>query len=208
MQSEIVGVRGAWHTADLEEVAATLRVDPTSGLDPESVHEARSLHGSNVLVQSRGTSPVKILWEQFTATLVLILIAAAGLSAYLGKTLEAVAIMAIVVLFGLLGFFQEYRAERAIAALRAMSTPLVRVRRGGQVVEISAEQVVVGDVVLLEAGSVIPADMRLVEAAGLRVQEAALTGESEPVDKSVARLSVEEVPLGDRVNMAYMGTSV
>ncbi len=208
MQSNIVGVRGAWHTANPEDVAATLRVDTASGLDPTSVEEARSLHGSNVLVQSRGTSPLKILWQQFTATLVLILIAAAGLSAYLGKTLEAVAIMAIVVLFGLLGFFQEYRAERAIAALRTMSTPVVRVRRGGQVAEISAEQIVVGDVVLLEAGSVVPADMRLVDVAGLRIQEAPLTGESEPVDKSVAMLTLEEAPLGDRVNMAYMGTSV
>jgi Ca2+-transporting ATPase len=208
MKSTIADVRGAWHTADPEEVATTLRVDRTSGLDPRSVEEARTLYGPNVLVRSRGTSPLKILWEQFTATLVLILIAAAGLSAYLGKTLEAVAIVAIVVLFGLLGFFQEFRAERAIAALRAMSTPLVRVRRGGQILEISAEQIVAGDVVLLEAGAVVPADMRLVEVAGLRIQEAALTGESEPVDKSVDRLTLEEVPLGDRVNMAYMGTSV
>ena len=208
MQPETVDVRGAWHTADHEDVATTLGVDPTSGLMPRAVEEARNFHGSNVLVQSGGTSPLTILWEQFTATLVLILIAAAGLSAYLGKTLEAVAIMAIVVLFGLLGFFQEYRAERAIAALRAMSTPLVRVRRDGEMVEIPAEQVVVGDVVLLEAGSVVPADLRLIESAGLRIQEAALTGESEPVDKMVNRLPLEEVPLGDRVNMAYMGTSV
>ncbi len=189
-------------------MAASLRTDASAGLDPSAVIDSREAYGPNVLTEAAGTPPWKILWEQFTATMVLILIAAAGLSAYLGKALEAVAIMAIVVLFGLLGFFQEYRAERAIAALRAMSTPLVTVRRSGGLTEIPAEQVVVGDVVTLDAGAVVPADMRVVECAGLRIQEAALTGESEPVDKVSQPLASAELPLGDRVNMAYMGTSV
>ncbi|MBM3683206.1 MAG: cation-translocating P-type ATPase [Actinobacteria bacterium] len=139
---------------------------------------------------------------------VLILIGAAALSAVLGKFLEAGAIGTIVVLFALLGFLQEYRAERAIAALRRMAVPTVRVTRDGVLVDVPAVDLVPGDIVNLEAGNVVPADLRLVEVAGLRVAESALTGESEPVDKQVEALTDAEAGLGDRVNMAYSGTQV
>ncbi|MCA9898423.1 MAG: cation-translocating P-type ATPase, partial [Anaerolineales bacterium] len=164
--------------------------------------------GPNELTESGGVSPVRLLVAQFTNTMVLILIAAAVVSGFLGKVTETAAIAAIVILFALLGFFQEYRAEQAMAALKRLAVPLVRVRRNGELRELSAKELVPGDVVLLEAGNAIPADLRLVECVNLRIQEAALTGESEPVEKHTEALPREDVPLGDRRNMAYMGTVV
>jgi Ca2+-transporting ATPase len=149
-----------------------------------------------------------LLWAQFTNTMVLILMAAAIVSGFLGKTTETAAIAAIVLLFTLLGFVQEYRAEQAMAALKRLAVPRVRLRRRGEVLELSAKELVPGDVVLLEAGNAVPADMRLAECANLRIQEAALTGESEPVEKHTDPLQNRDAPLGDRRNMAYMGTVV
>lgn len=149
-----------------------------------------------------------ILWEQATSTMALILTAAAVLSGVVGSFKDAITILAIVVLFALLGFVQDYRAERAIAALRRLAVPLVRVRRDGQVQELPAVELVPGDIVLLEAGSVVPADCRLVEAHALRVQEALLTGESEAVEKQTGPLSEADLPAGDRRNLLFMGTLV
>ncbi|MBN1967312.1 MAG: HAD-IC family P-type ATPase, partial [Anaerolineae bacterium] len=153
------------------------------GLDPAEAATRLAQVGPNELEERGGKHPLAILWEQFTSTMVLILIAAAVVSGFLGKPLETIAISAIVVLFAVLGFLQEYRAERAMAALKQLTVPVVRVRRSGQVEERSARELVPGDVVLIEAGSVVPADLRLVESANVRIQEAALTGESEPVEK-------------------------
>jgi Ca2+-transporting ATPase len=137
-----------------------------------------------------------------------ILIGAAALSLLLGKLLEAGAILVIVVLFALLGFVQEHRAERAIAALRKMAVPVVRVTRDGQLVEVAAAELVPGDLVALEVGTIVPADLRLVEVANLRVQEAMLTGESEPIDKRVAAVDRDDLAVGDRTCLAYSGTQV
>ncbi len=164
-----------------------------------------------------GEAPLQILWEQLTATMVLILIAAAVVAGLLGDTKNAVAILSIVALYALLGFSQEYRAEKAIAALKKMSVPNVRVFRDGNLQELPAHDLVPGDVLQLETGNVLPADLRLLEAVNLRIQEAALTGESEPIEKHTAALSGDpsthsvsgqELPLGDRRNMGYMGTIV
>jgi len=197
-----------WHTLPRQEVAAALATHAERGLDGPDAAARLARHGLNELIEAGAKSPWRILWEQFTAVMVVILIAAAALSLVLGKHLEAGAILAVVVLFGLLGFFQEYRAERAIAALKRLAVPNVRVVRGGVATEVSARELTPGDIVLLEAGNVIPADVRLLEAVNLRIQEAALTGESEPVEKGVDPLPRADVPLGDRVNMAYMGTVV
>jgi Ca2+-transporting ATPase len=160
------------------------------------------------LVDTGSTHPWRLLLEQLSAVMVLILVGAAALSLALGKYLEAGAIGAIVVLFALLGFFQEYRAERAIAALRRLTVPVVRVVRGGRTTEVASTHLVPGDIVQLEAGSVVPADLRLIEAANLRVEEAALTGESEPADKQIEAIDRDDVPLGDRRCMLYTGTQV
>ncbi len=197
-----------WHTLTTEDTCAQLNVEVLRGLAADEAALRLERHGANELVESGGRRPLAILWEQLTATMVLILLAAAVVSAVLGRWHEAAAILAIVVLFALLGFVQEYRAERAMAALKRMAVPLVRVRRDGMLADISARELVPGDVVLLEAGNIVPADLRLCESANLRAQEAALTGESEAVEKETAALAGAELPLGDRRNMAYMGTII
>jgi Ca2+-transporting ATPase len=197
-----------WHVLSRQEVIASLTTHAERGLGSAAAAARLARHGPNELIETGNKSPWRILWEQFTAVMVLILIAAAGLSLFLDKYLEAGAILAIVVLFRLLGFVQEYRAEQAIVALRKLAVPTVRVVRDGSAMEISARDLTQGDVVILEAGNVVPADMRVIEAVNLRVQEAALTGESEPVEKTVEPLPDREMPLGDRINMAYMGTLV
>ncbi len=155
-----------------------------------------------------GKSPWRILWEQLTALLVIILIFAAVVSALLGDFKDAIAIGAIVVLNAVLGFSQEYRAEKAMAALKKMAAPAVRVRRGGEVRAIPAARLVPGDIVLLEAGNIVAADGRIFESADLQAQEAPLTGESEAVRKTPAAIAERELPVGDRRNMVYMGTFV
>jgi Ca2+-transporting ATPase len=197
-----------WHTQDVADVLQSLGSDARSGLSIEEVRQRLEQIGPNELVERGGKNPLIILWEQFTSTMVLILIAAAVVSAFLGKPLETIAISAIVVLFALLGFIQEYRAERAIAALKQLAVPIVRVIRGGHDEQLNARELVPGDIVVLEAGSAIPADLRLIQSTNLMIQEAPLTGESEAVEKQVDALNSPDLPLGDRVNMAYMGTSV
>ena len=197
----------AW-AKEVSTVLDALGTRHDRGLEPSEVMARLAQYGRNELEERGGKTPLRILWEQFSSTMVLILIAAAVLSAFLGKPLETAAISAIVVLFALLGFVQEYRAEQAMAALKQLAVPVVRVRRDGALVELSARELVPGDIVLLEAGSSIPADLRLIESVNLRVQEAALTGESEPVEKHTAALTDPDLPLADRKNMAYMGTFV
>ncbi len=197
-----------WHTLDHETTLEHLSVVPAHGLTTTEAEQRLAAHGPNELIERGAKSPWAILWEQVTAIMVVILIGAGLLSAVLGKWTEAVAILAIVVLFVALGFLQEYRAERAIAALKKLTVPLARVIRDGQMVELPARELVPGDVIALEAGNLVPADVRLLESASLRVQEAALTGESEPVDKAIAPIAAGDAPLGDRLNMAYRGTQV
>lgn len=196
-----------WHTLTKEETLSTIN-SSLKGLSDKEAAERIKKYGHNRLEEKGRKSPWKMLFQQFTETMVLILIAAALLSFFLGKTTEGVAIMAIVLLFGFLGFFQEYRAEQAMAALNRMVVPMVRVRRNGASREISARDLVPGDILEFEAGNVIPADLRILESFNLKIQEAALTGESEPVDKETSPIEKEELPLGDRKNMAYMGTVV
>ena len=198
-----------WFRLDLSETIEKLQTTAENGLTDAEAAKRQGKYGFNELVERGATSPWLILWEQFTAVMVLILIAAAGISALVGDWKDAGVILAIVVLFAVLGFIQEYRAEKAMAALKKLAQPLVRLRRGGVVSEVSARELVPGDIVLLEAGNKIPADCRLIESASLRVEEASLTGESEPVEKEIAPIAGDKtVPLGDRRNMVYMGTAV
>ncbi len=204
--------------ADLGEVADWYRLTVHAALEAQgstagglSTNDAAlrlGTVGSNELIDSGSTHPLRIVWQQVSAVMVLILIGAALLSLVLGKFLEAGAIGAIVVLFTMLGFFQEYRAERDIAALRQMSVPIVKARRDGRTVEIPAADLVPGDVVQLDAGTVVPADVRLIEVANLRVEEATLTGESEPVDKHTEPIYGDNIALGDRRCLAFSGTQV
>ncbi len=197
-----------WHLCDTATALKELETDPVDGLSPAEAARRLSAYGPNEIRDRGGTSPWRILWEQFTSTMALILIAAALLSTLVGSIKDSTTILAIVCLFALLGFVQEYRAERAIRALKRLAVPHVRVRRGGIVVEVPAAQLVPGDILLLEAGNLVPADCRIVEAHNLKALEAVLTGESEAVEKASATLSGEELPLGDRRNLLYMGTTI
>ena len=190
----------------MEETVAKLEADLDEGLSSQQVEQRLQQFGPNQLEERGGRSPLNILWDQLTNVMVLILIAAAVVSALLGKVTETFTIVSIVLLFVLLGFLQEYRAEQAMAALRKLTIPLVRVLRGGEQQEIAANDLVPGDVVLLEAGSAVPADLRLATCINLRLQESILTGESEPVEKQTLAYDTAAMPLGDRRNMGYMGT--
>ena len=197
-----------WHSQTIQQVCDILQGTTNYGLSEAEIVNRRSKYGSNELIDRGLKSPWLILWEQLTSVMVVILIIAAVVSALLGDYKDAIAIVAIVMLNVILGFTQEYRAEKAMAALKKMAVPIVKVRRDGRVQEISARELMPGDIVLLEAGNVVPSDARLIESANLRTQEAALTGESEPVEKITAELSGENLPLGDRLNLIFMGTVV
>lgn len=149
-----------------------------------------------------------MLLDQFKDFMIIVLIVAAIIAGIAGKPTDAIAIIAIVILNAIIGFIQEYRAEEAMAALKKMAAPVSTVLRDGMPANIKASEIVPGDVVLLEAGQIIPADMRLLETVNLKVEEAALTGESVPVEKRTDRLHDAHLPIGDRKNMAYQGTIV
>ncbi len=199
---------GSWHQQDTLDVLDRLDSDSQSGLSTDEIARRQGEFGPNELIERGLKSPWRILWEQLTATLVVVLIIAAVVSALLRDFNDAIAITAIIVLNALLGFRQEYKAEHAIAALKRLAVPIVKVRRNGHVVEVPAVELVPGDVVILEAGGAVPADGRLLENAGLRVQESALTGESQAAEKDAKVAFDEEQPLADRRNMVYMGTTV
>ncbi len=184
-----------------------LDVAVEAGLSSDQVAERQRQYGLNELADRGRKNPLAIFWDQITNPLVLLLLGAVVISFALNKIIDGAAVLAIVILNAILGFVQEYRAEQAMAALKRLSSPVVRVRRAGRVEEVPASQVVPGDVILIEAGNNIPADARLVETANLQVQEAALTGESHPVEKTPQMLPEEGLPLGDRRNMVYMGTA-
>ena len=197
-----------WYQLTPDEVAHKLSTDLTNGLSTDKVDGLQVEHGPNELIETGGRGPWKIVWEQISGPMVILLIIAAVVSVILHEYQDAIVIMLIVVLNAVLGFVQEYRAEKAMAALKQMTVPQVRVRRSGRVQEVSARELVPGDLVLLEAGNVVPADGRLIEAQSLRAQEAALTGESEPVEKSSQAIAEDDLAVGDRRNLGFMGTQV
>jgi len=196
----------SWHTLSIEAVGSRLK-STSAGLTGAEAARRLAEYGPNELQAAHRISPWRILFEQFKNVLIVILLVATALSAFLGHGVEAVAISVIVLFAVLLGFVQEYRAERAIEALRQMAAPTATALRDGEELRLPARDLVPGDVILLRAGDKIPADVRLVEAVNLQIEEAALTGESVPVEKHVAALSSHELALGDRKNMAYAGTA-
>ncbi|MBU1264093.1 MAG: cation-translocating P-type ATPase [Gammaproteobacteria bacterium] len=197
-----------WHCLDSEAAATHLDSDLSQGLSTPVAASRLAQVGPNVLQEAARRHPLVMLASQFTDFMILVLIAAAIIAGFIGEPLDAIAIMVIVFLNGILGFVQEYRAERAMAALKQMASPQARVIRDGQPGLIDAVDLVPGDLVELEAGNILPADLRLTELAALKVDESALTGESQPVDKQLASLEGTELPLGDRLNLAYKGTVV
>jgi len=197
-----------WHCMEASAVARALGVDAAAGLEPEEAARRLETQGPNALPETAPRGLARMLLDQFSDFMILVLIAAAIVSGVVGEPADTIAIVVIVVLNAVIGFVQEYRAEKAMAALRKMAAPAARVLRAGRLEELPADRLVPGDLVLLEAGNVVPADLRLAEAVRLRCAEAALTGESQPVEKSEAALAEAELPLGDRSNMAFKGTLV
>jgi Ca2+-transporting ATPase len=196
-----------WHCLDTSCVLDYLQ-SSANGLSTTEAQDRLRSQGANELIEQHQRRALKILIEQFTSTMELILIVASVVSIALGSVRDSVAILAIVILFAVLGFIQDYRAEKAMAALKKLAIPFIRVKRDGAVKEIAVKELVRGDVVFLETGNIIPADCRLLETSNLRIQESALTGEAEPDDKDNRALDNPETALGDRTNMAYMGTVV
>lgn len=198
----------SWHGLSAAEAAARLGTSARAGLTADGAAARLQRFGPNVLAAVGPRRGVIIFLTQFTDFLVLVLIGACIVSAFLGEFVDAVAILAIVMLNGVLGFVQEYRAEKSLQALREMAAPRAAVVRDGREVVVDTRDVVPGDLVRLRAGDRVPADLRLADAHNLQVDEAALTGESLAVEKEAAAELGDDTPLADRQNMAYTGTVV
>ncbi len=197
----------AWHALSPEKALRALDSSP-GGLSKTEALQRLAVHGANELPAAAGLSWPYLLARQFRSLLVIILLVACVLAMGLGEPIEAAAIFVIVMLSVALGFFQEYRAERAMEALRGVAAPQARVLRDGRQTDRPARELVPGDLVLLVAGDRVPADARLLESANLRINEAPLTGESLPVEKDSLRQEAPEAPVADRRNMVFSGTTV
>jgi Ca2+-transporting ATPase len=197
----------AWHSRSAEDALAELG-SAEAGLSGEEAANRLAADGPNELQEGPRITPLRMFLSQFKSLIIWLLIGAGVVSALLGERLDAIAILSIVVLNAAIGFYQEFNAEKSIAALKKMTAPLAKVRRDGQVTSIPAAEIVTGDILALEAGDVVAADARLLVAASLRCIESALTGESESVRKQPETLEANDLPLGDRANMMFMGTSV
>jgi P-type Ca2+ transporter type 2C len=199
---------GGWHSLDGDDASRRLSTSSSAGLSAREAADRLARSGPNELEASRRVAPWRLLLDQFKNVLILILLVAVALSAVLGHATEAVVITLIVLFAALLGFAQEVRAERAVDALRRLAAPTATVVRDGRELEVPARELVPGDVVLLHPGDRVSADGRLVESVNLRIEESALTGESTAVDKQTDTLDEDDLPVGDRTNMVYAGTSV
>lgn len=212
----------AWHTLETDKALDLLQSDRDAGLSATQVSERFERYGPNELQETAGRSAWQILLDQFTNIMLLMLIGVAFISGILdlvdmqaGKLKpgeipfkDTIAILIIVILNGVLGYLQESRAEKALAALKRLASPLVRVIRNGKTLEVAAKELVPGDVMLVEAGVQLAADGRLIEASNLQIRESALTGEAHAVNKQSNLALKEDTPLGDRVNLVFQGTEV
>jgi P-type Ca2+ transporter type 2C len=209
----------AWHTLEAEKALYQLQSDRRLGLTNPEIDDRLKRYGLNELVESRGRTPLEILWDQFKNIMLLLLIGVAIVSAILDVReglstgsfpfpKDAVAIFVVVILNGVLGYLQESRAEKALAALKGLASSRVRVIREGKPIEVDSKDLVPGDIMLLEAGIKIAADGRLLEVANLQVRESALTGEAHAVSKQAVGVLAVDASLGDRLNLVYAGTEV
>ncbi len=196
-----------WYLKGIEETYKTLQ-SASRGLSSEEARKRLHEHGPNELKEVKKRTLLLMFLDQFKDFMIMVLIAAAIVSGLIGEMVDTIAIVVIVILNAIIGFVQEYRAEKAMKALKKMAAPTAVALRDAEPASISAAELVPGDIVLLEAGRIVPADMRLIESAQLKIEEAALTGESVPVEKVIKTLHEESMSLGDRTNMAYKGTTV
>lgn len=195
-------------THTIDDLCTDLKTHVNNGLTSSDAYERLEKFGLNILPETKKVHPLKLFFSQFTSLIVWVLIGALIISGILGSWIDALSIGIIIVLNAIIGFTQEYRAEKSLEALRKLTKPTSRVIRDGLLSTIPSSNVVPGDIIVLEEGEVIPADGRIIKAVLLSIQEASLTGESLPVPKQIDILAVEELPIGDRKNMAFMGTIV
>ncbi len=196
-----------WHTLSINAIFETLKTHP-QGLNSEEARQRLEEFGPNEIKEAKKRTPFEMFLDQFKDFMILILIGAAIISGIVGEPIDTIAIVVIVIVNGIIGFIQEYRAEKAIEALKKMAQAYVNVKRNNDIHSIPVNELVPGDIVLLEAGNIVPADMRLIEVAQLKIDEAPLTGESIPVEKLSRQFHDPSLALGDRKNMAYKGTIV
>ncbi len=196
------------HGKTIAQLVAELQTHLEQGLASPEAAARLQRQGPNELSESPRPGLLALLWAQFNNYLVIVLVVAAVISLALGEVVDSVAIMVIVVLNAVVGVVQEHKAEAALAALKRMAAPAAQVLRDGHIVSVPGRELVVGDMVLLEAGNFVPADLRLVESHNLKIEEASLTGESVPAEKDATVVLDREIPLGDRSNTAFMGTVV
>lgn len=196
-----------WHTIEVEEVLQNLDSSP-DGLTTREARNRLDKQGQNILPEQRHRSPLVILFKQFADFMIVVLLLAAIISGFVGEPQDTIAILVIVFLNAIIGAIQEYRAERAVAALREMAAPEAKVLRDGKAITLAATELVTGDVVLLEAGSIAPADLRLFNVEELQTDESALTGESQPVEKHSERLPEIDLPIGDRKNLVFKSSLI
>ncbi|MBI4743917.1 MAG: calcium-translocating P-type ATPase, SERCA-type [Actinobacteria bacterium] len=198
-----------WHTKSVSETIKQLETNIETGLTREKIKEKQEIFGLNILSEKEAKTPFKIFLSQFEDFIVWVLAAAAFISGFLLKELlDALVILTILIINAIIGFVQEFKAEKAISALKELSSPTAKVIRSGSEEEIKSSQLVPGDLVVLEAGNRVPSDARLVESINFSVDESSLTGESEPVNKKTTAIPAEIIPLGDIKNMIFMGTTV
>jgi Ca2+-transporting ATPase len=198
----------AWHALPTADVIRQLESDSSAGLSPAEASSRLALHGANRLEEQVRRSWPMMLLAQFTDVMVLVLLVAALIAALVGEPVDAIAIFVIVILNAGIGFVQEFRAERAMEALRSLAAHRAHVVRGGEIIDVAADGLVPGDIVALEAGDVVPADIRMTESARLQAEEASLTGESMPVEKRELETHDADAPLGDRHSMVYKSTLI
>jgi P-type Ca2+ transporter type 2C len=196
-----------WHQKEVKEVVEELN-SSLKGLSSDEARKRLSTYGPNELAEKRKRTLLMMVFDQFKDFMIIVLMGAAVISGIIGEASDTIAIIVILLLNAVIGFVQEYRAEKAMAALKKMAAPSATVIRDGVSASGSASEIVPGDLIALEAGKVVPADMRLIESARLKMDEAALTGESVPVDKHIRAIQDSHLSLGDRKNMAYSGTFV
>ncbi|MBO8171107.1 MAG: calcium-transporting P-type ATPase, PMR1-type [Bacillaceae bacterium] len=197
-----------WYSLDKTEVLAILKSDAGKGLTSKEAQKRLDKTGENEIKEKDRISPFTLLLNQFKDFMVLVLLAATLISGLLGEYTDAITIIAIVVINGILGFVQEFRAEKSLKALKELTAPMARVIRDGNMQEIAAKELVPGDIVVFEGGDRVPADIRILSAKGLQIEESALTGESLSVQKHDQPIDKPNIPLGDQENMAFMGTMV
>lgn len=198
-----------WHTKKIDDVIKELNSNASTGLSTSQASELISKNGKNSLNKTSKKSILKMIFEQLNNILIYILIIAAILSFFLGEPKEALIIFLVIILNASIGIFQESKAEKSLESLKNLSSPKALVKRDNEIIEINSEDLVVGDIVILETGRIIPADLRLIESVNLKIDESTLTGESIPIDKN-SNETYEDInlPLGDKKNLAFMSTTV